>query len=115
MASEENIQVAFWIREYETHQLHSFIRNPEAAKKLGWDVEEVQKAIIDASAAGSTDSMSGGSRGDDWESWQENAKNNDLGASTTGAPVKVVNAFIQEFDGSVSHYIFRENGEGDDF
>ena len=115
MASEENIQVAFWIREYETHQLHSFIRNPEAAKKLGWDVEEVQKAIIDASAAGSTDSMSGGSRGDDWESWQENAKNNDLGASTTGAPVKVVNAFIQEFDGSVSHYIFRENGEGGDF
>lgn len=111
LAAEENIQVAFWVREYEAHQLYSFIRNEKTAKKLGWNPDEVRKAIIENSTAKELDNY----KGDNWETWQEVAKNNDLYASTNGAPIKVVHGFVREFDGKISHYIFRENGEGDNF
>lgn len=110
-AAEENIQVACWIREYEAHHLYSFIRNEKTAARAGWNVEEVRKAIVESSTAKELDNT----RGDQWETWQEVAKNNDLYASTNGAPIKVVQSFVREFDGTVSHYIFRENGEGSDF
>ena len=45
-ANENCIDVAVGRRKYLLHELFAFIKNPETAAKVGWDVEEVKRVIL---------------------------------------------------------------------
>lgn len=74
---------------------------PDGATEInGWNVAAVKRAIKKAS----TDSAY-----QDWEKLMEEVKNNDLCVANKLKEVKVVHGFVQEFDGTVSHYITTED------
>jgi len=100
-ASEAEIEVATVEREYLAHQLYAFIRNPEVAEELGWNVEMVKQALMHACVATPTPYLA------DWEKLEVELKNNDLLYGNSRAKrVKVVHMWVQEFSGKVSHMIF---------
>jgi hypothetical protein len=109
LACEDDIEVAVCVRSYQVHQLYKFIEDPETATELGWNVEEVRKALMKASS-GSIGTFT------EWEKLQVELKNNDLFTGTACASeVKVLHAWVKEFDGSVSYYMALENNEADKF
>ena len=109
LACEDEIEVAVCVRSYQAHQLYRFIEDAEAASDMGWNVEEVRKALIKATN-GSTGTFT------EWEKLQIELKNNDLFTGTANASeVKVIHAWVKEFDGSVSYYMTLENNESEDF
>jgi len=105
-SSENLIDVAIGRREYHLHELFSFIKNPDAAKKVGWDVAEVKRVIMKnvstAGRAGSRDYT-------DWEYVQAELKNNDIHTGHQNPTVSVLHFWVREMDGTVSHYICAEN------
>ena len=101
-ASENSIDVAIGRRNYHLHELYSFIKNPKAAAKVGWDVEEVKRVIMKcASSRGRTTNRS-------WEELQAELKNNDIHAGYENPTVRVLHFWVKEMDGSISHYISSE-------
>lgn len=109
LACEDEIEVAICVRSYQVHQLYRFIEDPEVAAEMGWNVNEVRKAIVKATN-GSTSTFT------DWEEIQREFKNNDLFTGTAGASeVKVLHAWVKEFDGTVSYYMTLENNEAEQF
>jgi hypothetical protein len=102
-ASEHSIEVACARRNYMVHELYKFIENPDLAAQRGWDVEEVRRVIRTATTQAS------GQRNTDWEDLQRELKNNDLYTGIRANIVQVVNMWVREFDGSVSHFMFSEN------
>lgn len=111
LACEDEIEIAICVRSYQVHQLYRFIEDPEAAAEMGWNVEEVRKAIVKA-----TNGSSSTSAFTDWEAIQREFKNNDLFTGTAGASeVKVLHAWVKEFDGTVSYYMTLENNEAEKF
>ena len=104
-ASEELIEVACAKRQYLLHELYAFIKNPEAAEKLGWSVDEVKRVI---SKNAKTTGRNGSHTYADWESTQREMKNNDLYTGLENTTVSVVHMWVREFDGSVSLLMFAE-------
>ena len=104
-ANEECIDVAIGRRSYLLHELYSYIKNPDAAAKVGWNVDEVKRVIAkNATTSG---------RSESYESWQAEMKNNDLHTGLQNPSVKVLHFWIKEMDGSVSHYISAEDSPKD--
>lgn len=103
-ASEQDIDVATAKRSMQVTELFSAIEDEEKAAEMGWNVKEVQKAIREASASISDAT--------NWEEFQKEIKNNDLYMGGKAAKVQVVHMWVKEFDGSVTHLIFRKDGEG---
>jgi hypothetical protein len=105
-ASENRIVVAGCRRHMEVHELYGKIRNEKIAEKLGWNVETVKRAILQAQPEHSGQGWSGSG----WMKVQEEMRNNDIGASLSGktATVGVIHLLQQEFDGTVSKYIVAE-------
>lgn len=102
-ASESCIDVAIGRRQYLLHELYSFIKNPEAAAKVGWNVDEV-KRVIQKNA--STKGRGTGSMNDqDYEAIQAEFKNNDIYTGIQNPSVSVLHFWVKEMDGTVSHYI----------
>jgi hypothetical protein len=109
-ASEEGIEVAVARRQYMLHELYSFIRNPEAAAKLGWSVDEVRRVITaNAKTTGST----GSSTFADWEATQRELKNNDIHTGIENTTVRVLHMWVREFTGKVSYFVCAEDGPKD--
>jgi hypothetical protein len=109
LACEDEIEVAVCVRSYQAHQLFKFIEDPEVAADMGWNVEQVRKALLKATQ-GNTGAFT------DWEHLQNEFKNNDLFTGTAGASeIKVLHAWVKEFDGTVSYYMTLENNEAEDF
>lgn len=90
------IPVAILRREMYVGDLYRKIRNEKEAAEKGWDVEAVRGAILKAARRHRSDIWR------DWERLESDLKNNELYVSNESAPVEVLIAFIQEFDGSVS-------------
>jgi len=103
-ANEECIDVAVGRRNYLLHELYAYIKNPEAAAKVGWNVEEVKRVILKNVTTDSTYK-----RYDNFETLQQELKNNDLYTGLENPTVSVLHFWIKEMDGSVSHYITAEN------
>jgi hypothetical protein len=100
-ASEAEIEVATVDREYRADELYGFIRDPEIAASLGWDVATVKEALKRACAQDTTTSLG------DWEKLEVELKNNDILYGTAKSKVvKVVHMWVKEFCGCVSHLIF---------
>jgi hypothetical protein len=109
MASEDEIEVAVCVRSYQAHQLFKFIEDPEAAADMGWNVEQVRKALMKATQ-GQIGTFT------EWEKLQTEFKNNDLFTGTACASeIKVLHAWVKEFDGTVSYYMTLENNEAEEF
>lgn len=94
--------------------LYNMIRNaPQGeASYNGWNVTAVRKAITKATA--STPAYQ------DWERLADEIKNNDLSVQNTTQKVRCIHGFVQEFDGTITHYIcteqcYTENGNEEDF
>ncbi len=107
-SSTEAIEIACAVRAMDITELYRYIENEKAAEKMGWNVEEVKKAIRAAYVIN-------GDTGRNWEDLQVELKNNDLQCGAKSAKVKVVHLWSKEFDGSVSHYVTLENAENKDF
>jgi hypothetical protein len=105
VASEEAIEVACCRRQYLLHELYAFIKNPEAAAKLGWDVEEVKRVIMRNAR---TTGYNGSNTYADWEATQREMKGNDLYTGLQNTTASVIHMWIREFDGSVSFVMFGE-------
>lgn len=106
-SSESCIDIAVGRREYLLHELYAFIKNPEAAAKVGWDVNEVKRIISKNVSTKGRDSSSGGV--DNYEVLQQEMKNNDIYQGIQNPTVSVLHFWVKEMDGSVSHYMAAEN------
>ena len=104
-ASEEAIEVGCARRQYLLHELYGFIKNEDAAAKIGWDVDEVKRVI---SKNARTTGRNGSNTYADWEVTQREMKNNDLYTGLENTTVSVVHMWVREFDGSVSLLMFAE-------
>jgi hypothetical protein len=109
-ANEDSIEVAVSPRIMRAHELYNFIKDQERAKSLGWNIEEVQKAILANTGAQSTYHIT------DWERYEEDLKNNDLFvAHGSGSEIRVIHGWVKEYDGTISHYISLADGSNEDF
>ena len=109
-ASEEQVEVAISPRTMRGHELYSFIKQPEIAEDMGWDLEETKKAILTNSGSQQAYQLT------DWERYQEDLANNDLFVSLgAGSEVRVIHAWVKEFDGTLSHYISLADGSNEKF
>lgn len=110
-ANEECIDIAIGRREYLLHELNAFIKNPEAAAKVGWNVDEVKRVIQkNVSTKGRGNSTSGTT---EFEALQQEFKNNDIYSGIQNPTVSVLHFWVKEMDGSVSHYIAAEKNPKD--
>lgn len=108
-ACDTKVEIATIERHYLVGELYQFIENPKIAAELGWNVEETRKAIM-------LSTESGRATGRDWETLQEELKNNDLIYSLARSKVvRCVHYFVKEFDGTISHYIGTRAGDTQDF
>jgi len=108
-ACDTKVEIAVIEREYLVGELYQFIENEKVASELGWNVEETQKAILLSAESGRATTR-------DWEKLQQELKNNDLMYShARSSVVRCVHYFVNEFDGTISHYIGLRSGDQDDF
>lgn len=109
-AAEEMVEVAVSPRIMRAHELYSFIKNERRAEEIGWDVDEVKKAILANSGASDSYHVT------DWERYQEDLKNNDIYvAHGAGSEIRVIHAWVKEYDGTISHYISLADGSNNEF
>lgn len=105
VASEEAIEAAVARRDYLLHELYKPIRDEEEATQLGWNAAEVKRVLLsNATTSSSTSNVN------NWEDLQREFKNNDLYTGHRNTTVSVVHMWVREFDGSISFYMFAENG-----
>lgn len=99
-ANEDEVECPCCVEEYTVTRLWRCIQFPETATANGWDTDAVKMAMHKVT----TNIPAYQS----WEKLEEELKNNDLGVSTRLPVIRLVNMWVQEFDGTVSHYLFTE-------
>lgn len=112
---QDNIGIACCLRFYSPTQLYQLIKDPEVAEQSGWNVEACRKAIMECANGGNQFASNGGY---DWEKWEVLIKNNDIyWTSGTAQPqrIRVVHAWVQEFDGRVSHFMINDSEQTEEF
>lgn len=92
---------------YYPPQLYEFIKNEEAAKKRGWDVEYTKIVIANA-----MDIRTDVGVQREWEFYQQELKNNSLTYYDDSKVCRVMNVFWREFDGRISHGIVERTTNG---
>lgn len=98
--------------EYRTDELYSFIRDPESAKAVGWDVEIVKSAIINAATTWQPLNLQ---QGQQWEWNQQMLRNNDIYHGNKSSRVLIFRLFWREFakesetDGRISEAWITQN------
>ena len=105
-ANETMIDVAIGRRQYHLHELFAFIKNPKAAERVGWNVDEVKRVIMKNCR---TDGRDTSGYAKQWETFQQELKNNDIHAGHQNPTVAVLHYWVREMDGSISHYITAED------
>ena len=101
-------EVAVVRRGYQAHELYKFIQDTSAAQKVGWDVDAVRKAIINAGPEEYR-------RHDNWEWHQQRIRNNDIHYSAQCGMINAAHVYVREYpessdpEGKISCYIVLEN------
>lgn len=101
-------QVVMVREDYLPHELYEKIRDREAARAAGWNIEATIKAINEASPQNARSALTNGGT---IEIWYQNAERElTLGTSyTTGASsIVVYSLLVREVNGKVSHYRLSE-------
>ncbi len=101
-ANLEELETLVRPRSLMPGDLYHSIENEKAAKTAGWNVKQVKQAIVDA-APDTPSSLH------DWEYYQAQIRAGDVTWNAKSKRVFVVDLFQKEFDGSVSHYILRDD------
>jgi len=91
--------------DYLPPELYEFIRDEEAAKAIGWDVEYTQKVIANA-----MDIQQPSSRAWDWEFYQDQLKQNSLNFVDESKICPLSHVFWKEFSGKITHAIVQRDG-----
>lgn len=102
--SEEEFEVLVGIREQPVHKVYAWIKDEEAAKAIGWNVDAVKQELVSATKGWKNRQK----WTDHWTEVQRMLKNNDFGVSYSGAEaktVRLIHFWVREFSGKVSHYI----------
>lgn len=103
-SNEEAIDIAIFRREYHLHELARFIKNEKAATAVGWNVPEVKrvmKELVNTRGRSTTN----GSYLDDFEALQAEIKNNDIYIGIQNPTVSILQFYVRELDGTVSHFM----------
>jgi len=100
--SDESIEVAIVQRSMSVSELYNYIRNPEIAKKLGWNINAVKQAIWKAS----TKSDRWKNYTAHWEDFEREIKENDLYQGESAYHrAQLVYGYNREFDGKFTQLI----------
>jgi hypothetical protein len=100
--SDESIEVAIVQRSMSVSELYRYIRNPEAAKKLGWNINSVKQAIWKASTK--RDQWKNYTA--HWEDFEREIKENDLYAGESAYHrAQLIYGYNREFDGKFTQLI----------
>jgi hypothetical protein len=92
-------------RQLLPYKLYERCQNEEASSAEGWDRDATWEAI--KTAAQPT------LKANDFQMWEAAWKNHDYILGQTAITVEVIEGWIREVDGTVSHYIARSDGSGD--
>lgn len=103
-AVESELPVVCSIQESTVTQLYSKIRHMDDETPGKWNKKAVENAIRKATAALPNYQ--------DWEYLMEEIKNNDLGVDSRTPMIRLVHGWVQEFDGTISHFITTEEDQG---
>ena len=101
-------EVAVVRRRYQAHELYHYIRDPQAASSVGWDVDAVRQAIINAGPEEYR-------RQRNWEWHQQRIRNNDIHYSAQCSLVNAAHVYVREYpigddpEGKISCYIVLED------
>ena len=87
-------------------ELQKKIKNPEAARAAGWNVEAVLAAIEETAQPTAIDTSNP-------ETLQETVKDQDYFSGAGAITVDLVHGWVREMDGSISHVIGRYDGNGE--
>lgn len=100
--SDTAIEVAVVQRSMSVSELYNYIRNPEVAKKLGWNINSVKQAIWRAS----TKSDRWKNYTAHWEDFEREIKENDLYQGESAYHrAELIYGYNREFDGKFTQLI----------
>ena len=100
--SDESIEVAIVERSMSVSELYNYIRNPKAAKALGWNLNAVKQAIWKASTK--RDQWKNYTA--HWEDFEREIKENDLYTGESAYHrAQLVYGYNKEFDGKFTQLI----------
>jgi hypothetical protein len=100
--SDNAIEVAVVTRNMSVSELYNYIRNPEIAKKLGWNINSVKQAIWKAS----TKSDQWKNYTHHWEDFEREIKENDLYQGESAYHrAQLIYGYNREFDGKFTQLI----------
>jgi len=100
------------LKNYPAHKLYRYIKNPEQAAILGWNVKAVEQAIIDSRNTSGEPPTSA----QQLEWLQMKFKNADIYYGTYECtPIRTAHILVNEFDGRVSHHIIRADRQQTEF
>lgn len=107
-ASEEYVDIAVGRREYHLHELWGYIKNPDAAKKVGWNVDEVRRVMAkNVRTTGRTNSTN--AFPNSFEDIQAELKGNDIVSGHRNPTIALLHFWVREYNGKVSHFICAED------
>ena len=93
------------LANYYPPEVYDWIRKPEPAKVLGWDVEFSKRVIQNAMGLKRQNGIT-----PDWEFYQDELKTNSLSYSNDeNKMVKLAHVFWKEFDGRITHAIVEQD------
>lgn len=112
-ASEDAVDVMFIREKIPAHKFYGWIKDESVAAKTGWNLDAARAALVKATTNSVTKSRSWGRY---WSDVVNELANNDFGSTYSKASeVDCIHALVREFGGSFSHYIFLEDGSGENF
>jgi len=105
---DESVGMAICNRTMSVSDLHACIRNPSAAKKIGWNVEAVKEAIWRASSQ----SYKWNNFTSHWEDFEKEVKENDLYAGEVSYNrVRLIISYNKEYDGNYTQLIASQDNQ----
>lgn len=103
-ATEDAIEVSCMSHSMKPHQLIRHLKGDSEH----WDKEEIKRVLKNACPKGTTTQ-------DDPERMVNSIKDNDLWYNSKLGDIKVVDMWVTESDGKVSHFMFSEDGKCSNF
>lgn len=100
-ASEDFIEVACMVRSRQPHEIAKYLKS----NTPGWNKKSIEGALKDAKPRSL--------KSQDWERMQYMWKDNDIWMTSQCAEITTVDLWLKEMNGKVSHFIFREDGQGE--
>lgn len=103
LADADHLELLVVRQSLNVSSLYKKVRNPESARKLGWNPNAVMAAI-----AGAVPETRNDTTAPDYEKIQEEIRNHDLYESARSDVIRLANVFVREFSGKISHLIVEE-------